>query len=288
MAQREIQGVGGPSDNDAPLVWKPWQPPVTGPLAVTEVAAIQAVSAVEAAPAARRMSTDDLQLASRGWSAGAGGLAIDLDTIAAQVDSLNGPVAARALGAAGTITALSEVAAAYTRTTFSPDAIAASLGAFAENLATAGDRLAAVPGVGVALEAFGGVGAVASGVLTLRDELVGAAAQGRDGLARALGAATGAAKLVGGVAMALGAMVPPLAPVGAAILAAGAALELGKLGWEGREGLKRAAGRAADGVSRIISNNGAAFSGDLAPVRVVANNGARMQVSNSGFAWLGG
>ena len=287
MAQREIQGIGGPRDDEEPLAWKPWQPPLTGPLApqTPEGGGVEAVSGPAAARP--RMGTDDLQLVSAGWGASLGGPGFDFDALAAGVDRLNAPAAARALGAAGTVAALSEVATACARTTFSPDAIAASLGAFAANLAAAGDRLAAVPGIGLALETFGGVGAVAAGVLTLRDELVDATAQGRGGLSRALGAATGAAKLVGGVAMALGSLVTPLAPVGAALLAAGAALELGKLGWDGREGLKAAAGRASDGVARIISNNGGTIS-DAEPARVIGNNGARLPAISPGFAWLAG
>lgn len=298
MGQREIQGIGGPRENDEPLVWKPWQPPVTGPLPPPAAAAVEAAGAVAPLPPARRMNTDDLQVAAGSWAAGLEGAKVDFEAIAAGLDRVNGPAAARALGAAGTIAALSEVAAAYARTTFSPDAIAASLGAFADNLARAGADLAAAPGVGLAFEAFGGVGAVAAGVLTLRDELAGAAVEGRSGLSRALGAATGAAKLVGGVSMALGALVAPLAPVGAALLAAGAALELGRLGWDGRDAIKQAAGKAADGLARVVSNNGAsmadaAVKDGLAPAKVVANNGARMQAERlppvrPGFAWLAG
>jgi hypothetical protein len=188
--------------------------------------------------------------------------------------------AAHMLGELGVVSAIGQVAAAYTRTTFDPGQIADSLGAFAKNLSGVADKLQQVPGVSEALSIFGGTGAIAAGALQLKSELEAAREKGPS-LSAGLGAAAAAAQLVGGVATALTPLCPALAGAGAAILTAGAALKLGKLSWDNRQ----KAGQAI-GAAKIISNNAAnAVRSDVA--RIVANNGANA-VKVDPFAWMTG
>jgi hypothetical protein len=175
-----------------------------------------------------------------------GDLSFDLDALAVPLTP-EAQAVANAIGELGVVHGVAQVAAAVARTPFGPDGLAASLGRFAENLTSVGDQLMAVPGVGDALQVFGGVGGVAAGALGLKRELDDIKARGL-GPENALGIASRAAQLVGGFAMALSPLCPPLAAPAAALMTAGAALALGKLGWEHR-----------DTPMRIVSNNGASM-----------------------------
>lgn len=180
----------------------------------------------------------------------------------------------------GVVASLKNVAAAYTQSTYAPKAISQALNHFADHFSSVAKQLDKLPGVGLSLQALGGVAGIVSGVKGLSETVASVKADGHN-LQNSLHAASSAAKLVGGVAMALSSFCPPLAPVGGAIALAGAALGLGKIALEHRgelqaagAGLAAGAKQAMDGAARIISNNGsAAVSVDL---------------EKSRFAWMTG
>ena len=301
MSNREIQGVGGPRDHDEPLVWKPWQPPVVPAAPATGPLARGAGGEPLDAPRPR-VATDELSVthAASGQMVGPTEWP-EPKMLPAEVDAFFAAEATPALTKLGTVERLRDVSRALSRPTFDAEGIAGALGGFVDHLDLMGGEIAGVSGVGLALEALGGMGAIVSGARLLRDELNRANEQGRSGLRSALGASVGAAKLVGGMAMALSAIVPALLPVAGTALLAGAALQIGLSAWE-RRGAKAKAGSAAAPVAppapmRVVSNNGASAPSASAaraiperaePLRVLANNGARMQTDSVSFSWLEG
>lgn len=206
----------------------PYQPVLPG-VGAANPAAAASPAANPPAPVAR-LQRDAAELS------GQRGPGADLDgelNFEAMAEEVAGPKAtqaiqtAAALGELGVVATLGAVATAYARTTFDPEAVSASLSAFATHLQNVGEQVMAVPGVGDALMAFGGVGAIASGVGMLNDALQ-AQDQGR-GVFAAATAAAGAAKLVGGVATALSPFFPPLAAVGGLLTLSGVGLQLGAM-----------------------------------------------------------
>lgn len=193
--------------------------------------------------------------------------------------------AALMLGELGVVGTLTQVAVAFSRTTFNPTELASSLGTFASNLNDVGEKLNAIPGVGAALAPFGGVGGIVTGVNNLKTEIASVREDGLN-LGNGLGAAAAAARLVGGVAMALSPFCAPLAAVGGSITMAGAAFELGKLGWEQRGAIQAGAektGQAIGGAVRTIGKQ----SEDVA--RLISNNGAAAVRDQPGaFSWMTG
>lgn len=255
------------------LQFKPWQPPpgwkVASPVGAP----------AEAAPrmAGDRNQTGPLKLDMNNTK-------VDVEAIGAQLASEEMQRIGRALAEFGVVGTLTQAAVAFSQTTFDPARIAESLGQFASNLSNVTEQVSRLPGVGDALQVFGGVGGIVTGALGLKEELTRAQAEGAP-KPQMLSLAASAARLVGGVALALSPFAPPLAAVGASVAMAGAALELGKLGWEHRDDLKKAAGfgrdRLAGGLAQIVANNGAnAVQVDV--TKIVGNNG-----SNAPWAWLG-
>lgn len=282
---RDIGSLGDRDRDQEPLAWQPWQPPVMPPQPpiITEGGEDQGVTGVSGARGrigGDRLNTGELT---------AKAMRRHLDQV--NLDQLSVPMdpaviaTANALGELGVVNGVAQVASAVARTTFSPDAIGASLGQFSEILANNTSKLMAVPGVGDALQAFGGAAGVAAGALGLKRELDEAKAKGL-GPQQALGIASRAAQLVGGVAMALSPLCPALAPVGAVLMTGGAALSLGKLAYESRHDLAAGArklGQKADRLDRIVSNNGAAMVGAGAPLKAISNHGA-----NEAWKWITG
>jgi hypothetical protein len=192
--------------------------------------------------------------------------------------------AALMLGELGVVGTLSQVAVAFSQTTFKPTELAESLGKFASNLTDVGEKLNHIPGIGAALAPFGGVGGIVTGVQNLKTEIASVKADGLN-LSNGLGAAAAAARLVGGVALALSPFCAPLAAVGSSITLAGAGLELGKLGWEQRGAVKEAAseaGQAITGTAREVARQ----TSDA--VKIVSNNSAAAVRDQSPFAWMTG
>lgn len=265
-----------------PLQYRPWQPPPGWK--------VSAPAGLAADPVARmagdRNQTGPLKLDFEGRK-------VDVEAIGAKLRTEELQATGRALAELGVASTLTQAAVAFSQTTFDPAQIADSLGKFASNLSSVTEQVSKLPGVGEALQTFGGVGGIVTGALGLKDELTRAQAEGAP-KPQLLSLASSAARLVGGVAMALSPFAPPLAAVGASIMMAGAALELGKLGWEHRDDLKKAARTAAEvlgkdhaagGLSKIIANNGAnAVQVDV--TRIVGNNGAAA-VANPAWGWLG-
>lgn len=293
----EIEGIGRKRKSDEPMAWKPWQPPV-----VPQAPAAKPAAPAPQGPVARiggdRNGTGPLKLDAAINQLGKT-KAVDVDGVALPGEPVGevskpGMVqrlgdAAQALGELGVVASLGQVAAAYVQTPVSFSHMAESLEAFAGNLAKVSEQLHQVPGVGEALAAFGGVGAIVSGVMGFKEELESVQQDGPN-LGNGLGAAASAGQLVGGVATALSALCPPLAPVGASILAASAAFKLGKLGWENRDKLAAAAQNAL----KVVGDKGAAIVGDRGAA-IVANNSAAIVANNSAamtggrpFAWMTG
>jgi hypothetical protein len=265
--------LAGKSPIEAPM--RPGMAPASGAAPVG--------STPPAAPVNRATGTGGLSDARVMRPTGTSTLSIDAAKPPAKVGTTGllsrlgavGGVAA-ALGELGVVGALAEVAKAYASTTFDPAAISASLGKFAENLQNVSSQVQSLPGVGDALLGLGGLGAIVSGIKGLR-EGISAAKSAQDTpekVQASLGAAAGAAKIVGGVAAALTPFCPPLGAVGAAVIAAGVAMDAGKLAMENRAPLARAlwvvqvkigsmispeTRQAIDQATKIVSNNGASM-----------------------------
>lgn len=252
-----VSGVRGADPRDQ-AVFQLWQQQIDQ-LRAARLAA-EAISGVEpvAGVGSARMGGDAAGLSQRLGGLDAGTRAVDLDAIRVPDELVGAGQAARAgeaLAELGVVTTLSQVAVAFTQARFSPGEIAESLGRFATNMTEVAEQLNRLPGVGPALEVFGGVGGIVTGLAGLKQVLAETRNEGPS-LARGLEAAASAARLVSGVAMALAPVCAPLAAVGGTIALAGAALELGKLGWE-----KRPSSQASAGATPIISNNGANMVG---------------------------
>lgn len=299
---REIGAIGDRRDPDEPLVWQPWQPPVLPPQPAPSSGEEEAVSGVSAAGSRRpvtaplqRDAVDTGDLTRNALSREAL-KPLDLNQVRVPL-SPQVEATADALGELGTVSAIGQVATAIARTPMAPDQLGTALGHFVDNLTRTSTQLLAVPGVGEALQTFGGVSGVVAGAVGLKRELEDVKARG---LApqQAAGIAARAAQLVGGVALALSPLCPALAPVGAAIMTAGAALSLGKLALAHRDDLKSAAGKAARIVSEhgaaIVSNNAARMAGTKggdANVRIISNNGSTLEGKAAGanaFQWITG
>ncbi|HEY9720475.1 MAG TPA: hypothetical protein V6D47_00565 [Oscillatoriaceae cyanobacterium] len=249
------------------LYVQPKQPP-QAPAAPGAIAGPPAVDAPKARPAAAAPQDDGWPKGEISWGELNFNKLSSLENVGGSLEQL------------GVVASLKNVAAAYTQTTYAPGAISQALNHFATHLSSVAKQLDKLPGVGLSLQALGGVAGIVSGVKGLSETVASVKADGHN-LQNSLHAASSAAKLVGGVAMALSSFCPPLAPLGGAISLAGAALGLGKVALEHRGELKQAGAKVADGakqaldgVSRIISNNGsAAVKVDLAAKR---------------FAWMTG
>jgi hypothetical protein len=186
------------------------------------------------------------------------------------------------LGELGVVGALAAVAKAYTQTTFDPEAIGASLGKLVDNLQHVTGQLQALPGVGDALLALGGVGAIVSGVHGLCEGIAAAksAEDTPEKVQASLGAAAGAAKIVGGLALALTPFCPTLGAIGAILTAAGTAMDAGRAALENRVPLMRALKGVQFGLASLVPP-GAKLAIDQAS-RIVSNNSAAMVTHASG------
>lgn len=281
----DFSPLTGPRLGTGPL--DPSKLPVTP---AAPAAAPAPAAPVQAAPVKDRVHTGPLaqQAVASGVAAGASG-----DQAAAALGQVQVPrtratsptgrlkSAALMLGELGVVGTLTQVAVAFSRTTFNPGELAESLGSFASNLTDVSEKLTAIPGIGAALAPFGGIGGIVTGVTQLKTEIASVREDGLN-LGNGLGAAAAAARLVGGVAMALSPFCAPLAAVGGSITMAGAAFELGKLGYEQRGAVAEAA-RQAGGTIRQIGQQ----SEDVA--RLLSNNGAAAVRDQPGaFAWMTG
>lgn len=156
--------------------------------------------------------------------------------------------AGKALGAVGVVTALGELGAILAKSPVDISGAISCLGELGTNLASAAGELAKYPGLTKALQVFGGVGGVISGIMQLKDTLTDMKANGAT-LSNITGALAGGCSLVGGVCMALTPFFPPLAAVGAGLTLAGAALNVGKLAIDNWDTVKEYGGKAASAVA---------------------------------------
>ncbi|MDB5095939.1 MAG: hypothetical protein JWM80_360 [Cyanobacteria bacterium RYN_339] len=253
---QKIEGPGERRENEEPLTWKPWTPPVTAP----------AVSAPAVVTAATLHQLRVVQDANSTTTSGA--FALDeADAGSVVLDGLYVPLTpeaqaiADAIRDAGTVSAVGQVAVSLTQAPIAPGQLAIALERFTKHLVDVSDTLLRLPGVGQALQVFGGLSGVAAGALALKQEIDDLETAGR-GPQDALDIAARAAQLVGGFALALSPLCPALAGAGAVIMTAGAALALGKLGWENRDDLKQAAKIVSNNTARIVSNNGSSIVSD--------------------------
>jgi hypothetical protein len=298
-----IDPLGDRKEGAKELVWKPWQPPVV-PLVPSQQLTTGTPDDGGVAPVSRVSSDKNNtgHIAARAFSTVH--MEMDINHLAVPL-SPAAAATALALGELGTVSAIAQVAGAIAGTPVSPDNLSAALGHFTDHLTLSSTAIGALHGVGEALQVFGGVAGVVAGAVGLKAELDDVRAKGLSP-DKALGIAARAAQLVGGVAMALSPLCPPLAAIGASIMTAGSALALGKLAFDHRDDIKRAAKKAsdiagqaatgirtaADQVTKVISNNGASMSahavpGDTAPLRVISNNGGSAPLSTA-FQWITG
>jgi hypothetical protein len=256
--------------------------PIASPnVNVPAPAAAPAASVAPAAPAApgRAAGTGSLSDNRDLRASGSSKLGLDAAEQPGTVSNI-----ATALGELGVVGALAEVAKAYTQTTFDPAAIGSSLGKLADNLQQITSKVKCMPGVGDALTELGGLGSIISGVKSLREGVAAAksAEDTPEKVQASVGAAAGAAKIVGGLATALSPFCAPLGAVGAALTAAGVAFDAGKVAMENRVPLKQAlmgiqlrmtgmippaVRQKVNDAARIVANNSSA---------IVANNSSAM------------